>query len=123
MELNLEHPESMLQVRRVEGASIIVGTQTLTHSFLLTPTQIVEGWPPASVDAIDEDSVAQLLELAPEVVLLGSGARQQFAPARVQAGFLKRGIGIECMDNAACARTFNLLAAEGRHVVAAFMLA
>ena len=32
------------------------------------------------------------------------------------------GIGIEVMDNAAASRTYNLLAAEGRRVVAAFML-
>ncbi|HEX8777482.1 MAG TPA: MTH938/NDUFAF3 family protein, partial [Rhodanobacter sp.] len=42
--------------------------------------------------------------------------------AAFMAGFLGRGIGIEVMDNAATARTYNLLAGEGRHVVAAFML-
>ena len=38
------------------------------------------------------------------------------------AAFLQRGVGIEVMDNAAAARTFNVLAGEGRRVVAAFVL-
>jgi uncharacterized protein len=38
------------------------------------------------------------------------------------AGFLRKGVGVEVMDNAAAARTYNLLASEGRHVVAGFIL-
>ena len=40
----------------------------------------------------------------------------------VMATCLTRGIGIEVMDNAAAARTFNVLATEGRRVVAAFLI-
>ena len=36
--------------------------------------------------------------------------------------FLKRGIGLETMDNAAVARTFNVLVGEGRRAVAVFLL-
>jgi uncharacterized protein len=45
-----------------------------------------------------------------------------FPAAAFMAGFLRKGIGIEVMDNAAAARTYDLLAGEGRHVVAAFIL-
>ena len=38
------------------------------------------------------------------------------------AALLTRGIGLEVMDNAAAARTFNVLANEGRRVVAGFLL-
>jgi uncharacterized protein len=63
-----------------------------------------------------------LLALEPALVLLGSGARQRFPAPAVLAACLTRGIGIEVMDNAAAARTFNLLAGEGRRVVAGFLL-
>jgi len=46
----------------------------------------------------------------------------QFPAPAVMAACLTRGIGIEVMDNAAAARTFNLLANEGRRVIAAFLL-
>mgnify|MGYP006779811445 CR=1 FL=1 len=56
------------------------------------------------------------------LVLLGTGSRQRFPGAAILALFLTRGVGVEVMDNAAAARTFNVLAAEGRRAVAAFML-
>lgn len=122
MELNLEEPRSNFTVRRVESESVVVGAQTLHHSFVLTPSRLIEGWPASRVEEIDAQLVEQLFGLEPEVVLLGSGNEQQFAPPEVQASLLRRGIGLECMDNAACARTYNLLANEGRRVVAVFLI-
>ena len=58
----------------------------------------------------------------PEVILLGCGANQSFPPAATLAACLSRGIGLETMTNAAAARTFNVLAGEGRRVVAGFIL-
>jgi len=60
--------------------------------------------------------------LSPEVVLLGTGERAIFPPQSVLAEFLKRGIGLETMDNAAAARTFNVLVGEGRQAVGVFLL-
>ncbi len=122
MELNLQQAQSEFTVRRVEIGAVVVGGQTLRHSFVLTPRQLITDWPVTSVNDINQDNVDQLLELEPELVILGSGPKQQFALPSVQAALLRRGIGLECMDNAACARTYNLLAGEGRHVVAAFVI-
>lgn len=58
---------------------------------------------------------------APEVVLIGTGARQHLLPARVTQGLLGIGIGVEAMDTQAAARTYNILMAEGRRVVAALL--
>ena len=72
--------------------------------------------------ALAPDDLAPLLALEPEVILLGSGATQVFPPAAAMAACLGRGIGLEVMTNAAAARTFNVLAGEGRRVVAGFIL-
>ena len=58
-----------------------------------------------------------MLALQPELVVLGTGATQVFPPAAVMAACLTRGIGIEVMTNAAAARTYSVLAGEGRRVV------
>lgn len=56
-------------------------------------------------------------------MLVGTGERQRLAPPALMAAFLTRGVGLEAMDSAAAARTFNLLAGEGRpEVVAAFLI-
>jgi len=62
-----------------------------------------------------------LLSLQPELLVLGTGATQVFPPAAVMAHCLQRGIGIEVMTNAAAARTYSVLAGEGRRVVAGFV--
>ncbi len=54
--------------------------------------------------------------------ILGTGEQQVFPPVEIMAACLTRGIGIEVMNNASAARTFNVLAGENRRVVAAFML-
>ena len=56
------------------------------------------------------------------MVVLGTGERQVFPAAAFMTGFLRKGVGVEVMDNAAAARTYDLLAGERRRVVAAFIL-
>ncbi len=122
MELSLEQPEAGLTVRRVDANAVVVGGKELRSSFMLTPQSLSENWSARRIDELEPAHIEQLVQLKPELVLLGTGERQQFAPPEVQAGLLRHGIGLECMDNAACARTFNLLVSEGRHVVAVFLI-
>ena len=69
-----------------------------------------------------EDLIAvdasRILALEPELVLLGTGARQIFPVASFGAQFLRAGIGFEVMDTGAACRTFNVLVAEHRQVAA-----
>jgi uncharacterized protein len=122
MDLSLDRPGDFLFVRRVSPSAVTVVDRDLTASFLLSPERAVENWAVKSALDLDESHVAGILELNPELVLLGTGTRQQFPQAAFMAGFLRKGIGIEVMDNAAAARTYDLLASEGRRVVAAFIL-
>jgi len=118
----MEHrPEGLRQVRWVRADAIAIDAEERSASFLLTP-EATGDWAPRAVGEIDEAAVAAVLALQPELVLLGTGARQSMPPPRVMGAFLSKGVGLEAMDNAAAARTFNLLAAEGRRVVAAFLL-
>jgi uncharacterized protein len=122
MDLSLERPEGYLFVRRVGERSITVMDRELQASFLLAPDRLVEDWVAADAATLDEAAGEAVRALEPELVLLGTGTRQRFPPAAFLAGFLRKGIGIEVMDNAAAARTYDLLAGEGRRVVVAFIL-
>ncbi len=122
MQLSLNRPGEYLFVRKVGATAITVVDRDLARSFILAPDRAIEDWPVCDVNALDESAVGPILALAPAVVILGSGPRIVFPSQAVLAAFLKRGIGIEVMDNAAAARTFNVLAGEGRRVVAAFVL-
>ncbi|WP_395118873.1 Mth938-like domain-containing protein [Rhodanobacter sp. FW102-FHT14D06] len=122
MDLSLEQSDGYLLVRRVDARSVTLLDRVVEHSFLLTPAGITEAWPVAAASSLGVDDVPALLALKPEVVIVGTGERQVFPAAAFTAGFLRKGIGIEVMDNAAAARTYNLLAGEDRQVVAGFIL-
>lgn len=121
MELQFE-PSEGLSVLRVEADAIVVGDRRLRRSFLLTPEELLEDWLAPSAAELDASALQPILRLEPELVILGSGPTQVFPDAACHAAMLGRGIGFEVMDNAAAARTFNLLAAERRRVVGAFVL-
>ena len=122
MELTRDPTDAHRAVRWCRADAIQVDADTLESSFLLTPRELVPGWAPRSVAELDVAALESLLRLEPELVLLGTGQRQQFPAPSVLGYFLSRRIGVEVMDNAGAARTFNLLAGEGRRVVAAFLL-
>ena len=122
MQLTLENPDFRYLLRGVSAGGILVNDTTLGRSFILTPHQLIENWRPASSQELVADDMQALLELNPVLVILGTGLIQHFPSAAVMAACLTRGIGIEVMDNAAAARTFNVLATEGRKVVAGFIV-
>ena len=122
MQLTLERPDYDFFMRGADGASALVNERKLERSFIISPRTLIEGWPVTDVTTLAPDDLQSLLELEPELVLLGGGATQAFPPPATMAACLSRGIGLETMTNAAAARTFNVLASEGRRVVAGFVL-
>jgi uncharacterized protein len=74
------------------------------------------------LDDLSRIDPSSILALEPELVLLGTGPRQIFPAASFRAQFLSAGIGVEVMDTGAACRTFNVLVAEQRRVVALLMV-
>jgi len=117
-----DRPEGYFFIRGSSPTAIRVIDRALESSFLLAPDAVVEDWPVREAAALDAAAVDAVLALRPELVLIGTGERQVFPPREHLVTLMRRGIGVEVMDNAAASRTYNLLAAEGRRVVAAFIL-
>ena len=64
----------------------------------------------------------RIAELKPELVIFGSGARLRFPPPALLRELMGQRIGLETMDTLAACRTYNILAGEGRHVIAALLI-
>src|SRR5258708_32760264 len=103
MQLTEHRNERELFVRHADADSVSVIDRVFTRSLVLCAQQVVENFAARLVTDIDMPAIEVILGLKPEVVLLGTGARANFPPQRVLAEFLKRGIGLETMDNAAAA--------------------
>ncbi|MBS0383504.1 MAG: Mth938-like domain-containing protein [Proteobacteria bacterium] len=123
MELNLERPRDYLFVRKAGAREVVIVDRPFRTSLILCRDKVIDDWAVADAMALTPERIEPILALSPDVVLLGTGAHQQFPSQAVLAAFLQRGIGVEVMDNAAAARTWDILASEGRNVIAAFILA
>ncbi len=107
-----------LTIRSVDGDGIRINDELYSDAVALTPQEIIGAWEQKPVAELVENDFAQLLELSPELIILGTGERNEFPPRDLVFAFARRGTGLEAMDTAAAARTFNVLAGEGRLVAA-----
>jgi len=99
-----------------------IGATDYRDNLVLTPKSIVTGWAPAGFDGLTESDFAPILSGKPEVVLFGTGTAIRFPHPRLTRALTDARIGLEVMDTPAACRTFNILAAEGRGVVAALLM-
>lgn len=81
-------------------------------------------WSPRSLTEMRPDDLEAVIALGPrevEFVLLGVGAKPAPPPPAVRQALQAAGIGLEVMDTPAAARTYNVLAAEGRRLACALI--
>lgn len=101
---------------------LVAGGQRHETSVIIASSGTLRPWGCARWADLTEQHFATLLEEAPEVVIFGSGTRLRFVAPALLRPLIERGIGVETMDTMAAARTYNILAGEGRRVVAALLL-
>lgn len=99
-----------------------VGTTPYAHSVLVPWVGAVQPWCSGGFESLVAADFERVAAFAPEVVIFGSGARQRFVPAALLRALIERGIGVETMDTAAACRTYDVLVAERRPVLAALLL-
>ena len=104
-----------------EGYVAVNGTRHST-SLVVAADRLVTDWPVTSVEGLGADHLAAIVELQPEIVLLGTGRAFRFPEPRVLAPLHNARVGVEVMDTNAACRTYNILLGEGRNVVAALIL-
>ena len=115
--------EGQNAIARHGPEGVVVGGVEHTQSVIVPWRGEVQAWNADSFDALTADHFARLAALAPELVIFGSGARIRFPHPALIRPLIEARIGIETMDTAAACRTYNVLYAEGRSVVAGLLFA
>lgn len=108
----------LIAIRGVGDDGFKVGRDTLSGIIALTGETVIEEWDPKPLQDLLESDFSPLFASHPEVVIIGTGATQQFAPRELTFAFARRGTGLEVMESRAAARTFNVLVGDGRRVAA-----
>lgn len=121
MKLHAERIEGTNAIARHGAEGVVVNRQEYRHSVLVPWEGQVLTWPVNSFDELRDHHFQSLVHLRPEIVIFGSGARLRFAKPAVLRPLIDARIGLETMDTAAACRTYNVLLAEGRSVVAALL--
>jgi uncharacterized protein len=121
MDLSLQQPGDHLFIRAISAEAIRIVDDWYRGPLILSASRLITDWAVTNINDISESMLQPVFDLAPDIVLLGTGARQHFLPAELMMAFYTRGIGAEVMSTQAACRTFNVLVSEERRVVAALM--
>lgn len=109
-------------ISRQEPGRLWVNGELRESSVIVPWRGPARDWAASHFEQLGALHFERLLALEPEVVIVGSGRRIRFVPPALLRPLIERGIGAETMDTAAACRTFNVLASEGRSVVAALLV-
>jgi uncharacterized protein len=108
-------------VQAYDKGQITINEKNYHQSLILSAQEIIAPWPVNTVRELTTEHLQPIVEQKPEVVLLGTGEQQQFPDIEILGFFAQLGLGLEVMNNGAACRTFNILVAEDRQVVAALI--
>jgi uncharacterized protein len=109
-------------VTYIGSAGIRIGEMPITSSVILSAAEVIADWPVHTIQSLDMEALAPALALGPDILILGTGDEIRFPHSALYAGLASRGIGLEVMDTSAACRTYNVLVADHRAVVAALIL-
>jgi uncharacterized protein len=117
MKLHQSKVDNLNQITAYDHESVKVNDERFEGSLLVLP-DAVHSWRPMQFSDLTENDFTELLALKPELVLLGTGSSIQFPHPKLYAALSAKLIGVDVMGTGALCRTFNVLVAEDRRVLA-----
>ena len=122
MDITPQIPVGRTIIQGYGAGGFTIDGKRVTGSMLVFPDRLV-AWPVAAFDQVTPESLSAVTAAVPavEILLIGSGARLELAPAALRAGLRDAGIALDVMDTGAACRTYNVLLAEERRVAAALI--
>lgn len=117
MQINREAADKHT-IQSYSDTLITVNNINYSDSLIISREIIISNWDVHSLTDLNETHILPLLELQPEVIIIGHNQIGVQVPITIIQALSKQRIGIECMSIGAASRTFNVLLGEQRAVVA-----
>jgi uncharacterized protein len=122
MKLHLTTAENNYLITGYGDGFVEINKIKYTQNLIVMADKLILDWQATDFASLAEAHFAQIVDLKPEVVLLGTGDKHQFLHPKIVQSLTAQGIPLECMTTAAACRTYNILMSEGRNVVAALLI-
>lgn len=122
MKLHATTTQQYQTITAYDDTGVEINAKRFTYSLIVLPEVAPAPWPVDTFDALSAAHFDQIGDMSPDVVILGTGEKQRFIHPRLISSLTARRVGVECMDNHAACRTYNILMAEGRKVALALII-
>ncbi|MES2318509.1 MAG: Mth938-like domain-containing protein [Pseudomonadota bacterium] len=122
MKLHSATTKQYQTVTAYDDSGVEINAAPYAYSLIVLPETPPRAWDVPNFEALTAAHFEQIEADKPDVVILGTGARQRFVHPRLVAALSARHIGVECMDSKAACRTYNVLMGEGRKVTLALII-
>jgi uncharacterized protein len=122
MKLHLTTAENQYLITGYGQGYVEINKQRHTSNLIVMADKLILDWHATDFASLMSANFAQIIDLNPEVVLLGTGEKHQFLHPKIVQSLTTQGIPLECMNTAAACRTYNFLMSEGRNVAAALLI-
>jgi uncharacterized protein len=122
MKLHQSDTQKYQTVTGYDETGVEINAERYNFSLVVLPEMAPRAWNAPTFEALTVEHFDLIGAEDPDVVILGTGARQRFIHPRLTAALTLRRIGVECMDSQAACRTYNILMGEGRKVALALII-
>ena len=122
MHISLDSHTGAYRITSYSPGKLLVNEQEYTNSVIISMTKLLKDWRPQQILQLCMEDFAEVLALKPEILLLGTGEHLVFPDPALLVPCYEQKISVEVMNTRAACRTFEVLAAENRLVVAALFL-
>ncbi len=122
MKLHSDNNEKYQTVTGYDASGVEINAQRFNFSLTVLPEVPPRPWPVTRFEDLTAAHFEQIAQDRPDVVVLGTGARQRFVHPKLVASLSAMHVGVESMDSQAACRTYNVLMGEGRKVTLALII-
>lgn len=120
--LTEDHSNAAFQIQSISPGKIIINKKPYENSVLISADKLISPWHPKNAAEITESDLLQILELKPDIILIGTGEKSVILPAKKLTPLLEKQFHVECMNTAAACRVYTILVSEGRKVAAGLII-
>ena len=121
MQISLEKVDKNA-IQAYSESEIKVNDTTYTSSLIVSQSEIMTHWPVHDILELNETLLNPVIELQPEVIIVGHHSSGYHPPVAVLQLLAKQRVGFEFMTVGAACRTYNVLLSEQRRVALGLIL-